>query len=361
MEHTLAATRESENGRAAGSLCPTAGCRQNAMDALSDLLRVLRFTGGVFLDGTFRAPWCVRSQVGADDCAPGTPHASLVAFHYVLDGQVQIRIGDDGARTCKAGDLIVVVRNDEHLFGSDLGRPPMHAEALIHGGSAHELALIEAGSGQVVSRFVCGYLGTSVRSHPLLDALPALLVTGMRGRPCAEWVESSFRFAAQMHVAQQPGGQDMLARLSELMFVEAVRGYIEHLPPDAAGWLAALRDPPLARALSALHARVAHPWTTAQLAEEALLSRSAFADRFARILGVPPMTYLTRWRMLVAAQKLRESRAPISRIAGDVGYESESTFTRAFTREMGTSPGVHRRAGEATPVTGFRPRSREPG
>ena len=106
---------------------------------------------------------------------------------------------------------------------------------------------------------------------------------------------------------------------------------------------AALRDPPLSRALSALHARVAHPWTTEQLAEEALLSRSAFAERFSRTLGVPPMTYLARWRMLVAAQKLRESRAPIARIAADVGYESESTFTRAFTREMGMSLGTHRR------------------
>src|SRR5690606_18448265 len=183
---------------------------------------------------------------------------TLVAFHYVLVGQVQVRIG--------------------------------------------------AGSGdEVVTRFVCGDLGTPVHNHPLLDALPPLLVTRMAGRPCADWVESSFRFAAQMHSAREPGARDMLARLSELMFVEAVREYIDKLPQDTTGWLAALRDPPLARALSALHAGVARPWTTDQLADEALLSRSAFAERFARTLGVPPMTYLTRWRMLVAAQKLRES------------------------------------------------------
>ena len=319
------------------------------MDALSDLLRILHFTGGVFLDATFRAPWCVRSQVVAEDCAPGTPDASLVAFHYVLDGQVQVRIGKAPARACGAGDLIVVVRNDEHLFGSDLALPPMRAELLIRAGSAGELALIDAGSGEeVVSRFVCGYLGTPVRNHPLLDALPGLLVTSMRERPCAEWVETSFRFAAQMHVARQPGAQDMLARLSELLFVEAVREYIEGLPQDTTGWLAALRDPPLARALSALHAGVARSWTTGQLADEALLSRSAFAERFARTLGVPPMTYLARWRMMVAAQKLRESRASIARIAAEVGYESESSFTRAFSREMDMSPGAFRRAEGAT-------------
>lgn len=315
------------------------------MDALSDLLRVMRFTGGVFLDATFHAPWCVYSQVTPGDCTPGTPSASLVAFHYVLDGHVEIRIGDAPPRACSAGDLIVVVRNDVHLFGSDLALPPLHAGPLIHESSHDELARIDYGSDDaVVSRFVCGYLGTAVQTHPLLDALPDLLVANVRGRPCAEWVESSFRFAARTHGAHQPGAQDVLARLSELLFVEAVREYIEHLPPGATDWLSALRDPPLARALSAVHGRPAHPWTTEQLAEEALLSRSAFAERFARTLGVPPMTYLTRWRMLVAAQRLRESHASIGQIAAEVGYESESTFTRAYTREMGITPGAYRRA-----------------
>lgn len=299
MGHTFPPARVARNGRAAGILCQAAGIHRAAMDALSDLLRVLHFSGGVFLDATFRTPWCVRSRVGTEDCAPGTPDASLVAFHYVLDGQVQVRIG--------------------------------------------------AGSGdEVVTRFVCGYLGTPVHNHPLLDALPPLLVTRMAGRPCADWVESSFRFAAQMHSAREPGARDMLARLSELMFVEAVREYIDELPQDTTGWLAALRDPPLARALSALHAGVARPWTTDQLADEALLSRSAFAERFARTLGVPPMTYLTRWRMLVAAQKLRESRASIARIAAEVGYESESSFTRTFCREMQMTPGAFRPAGAAS-------------
>lgn len=314
------------------------------MDALSDLLRVLRFTGGVFLDATFRTPWCVYSQVGRDDLGPGTPDASVVAFHFVLDGRVEISVDGSPPRGCAAGDLIVVVRNDEHLFGSDLRLPPMQAHSMLQQRPPDELVLIDAGSGdEVVSRFVCGYLATAVHRHPLLDALPALLVTSMCGRPCADWVESSFRYAARTRDSRQPGGQEMLARLSELMFVEAVREYIEQLPQDTTGWLSALRDPALARALSAMHARVGHPWTTEQLADEARLSRSAFADRFARTLGMPPMTYLTRWRMLVAAQALRESRAPIARIAADVGYESESTFTRAFNREMGMTPGAHRR------------------
>lgn len=314
------------------------------MDALSDLLHVLRFSGGVFLEATFRAPWCVQSQVTEEDCSPGvgtTEH--LVAFHYVLDGSLAVALDEGEPRTCGGGDLIVVARNDVHRVGSDLALPALRAETLIRKASQHDIASIDFGSGDPLCRFVCGYLANAVRAHPLLDALPALFVVNVRGRPCAEWVESSFRYAARAQAARQPGAQELLARLAELLFVEALRDQIERLPPDATGWLAALRDPPLARALAALHARVAYAWTTEQLAEEALLSRSAFADRFGRTLGVPPMTYLTRWRMLIASQRLRETSLSIGQIAADVGYESESTFTRAFTREVGIAPGAYRR------------------
>lgn len=317
---------------------------ERRVDALSDLLRVLRFSGGVFLEATFRSPWCVQSQVTDEDCSPAVPPAShLVAFHYVLDGRLAAGIEGGPWHECTGGDLIVVARNDVHSVGSDLGLPALRAEALIRKASAHDLGSIDYGTGDPLCRFVCGYLANSVRAHPLLDSLPALFIVNVRGRPCAEWVESSFRYAARARAARQPGSQDLLARLAELLFVEALRDQIERLPSDAIGWLAALRDPPLARALGALHASVAKSWTTEQLAEEALLSRSAFADRFARTLGVPPMTYLTRWRMLIASQRLRETALPIGKIAADIGYESESTFTRAFTREVGVAPGAYRR------------------
>lgn len=320
------------------------------MDALSDVLRTLRFSGGVFLESVFRGPWCLVSQVTDEDCAPGTAATDrLVAFHYVLDGRLAVGVDGEPPRECEAGDLIVLARNDLHRIGSDLSLAPVSAEALIRRASEHDLATIDFVDGeQGLTRFVCGYLACAHRAHPLLDALPTLWVASLRGRPCAEWVENSFRYAARAQAARQAGAQDTLARLSELMFVEAVRDHIERLPPQATGWLAALRDPPLARALAALHGRVAQPWTTEQLADEALLSRSAFADRFVRTLGMPPMTYLIRWRMLVAAQRLRETPLPIGRIAAEIGYESESTFTRAFSREMGMAPGAYRRGATRT-------------
>jgi AraC-like DNA-binding protein len=239
--------------------------------------------------------------------------------------------------------MILVARNDPHLLGSDLTLPPVVSTSLIRKTGEHELAQIDYGTGQKIDQhFVCGFLAAPVRDHPLLAALPPLLVASVRGRPCAEWAESSFRYAAKECAACRPGSQEILSRLSELLFVEAVRGYIEQLSGDATGWLAALRDPSLARALAALHAKPMHPWTAELLAEQASLSRSAFAERFTTTVGMPPMSYLTRWRMLLAGQRLRESSDTIAQIAETVGYESESTFSRAFAREMGIAPGAWR-------------------
>jgi AraC-like DNA-binding protein len=318
------------------------------MDALSDLLRVVRFSGGVFLESNWRAPWCVRTQIVAQDCGPGVKaDGGLVAFHYVLNGRVQVRVGSEQPRMAGPGAIILLSRNDPHLLGSDVAMPPMDARPLIRKAEEDVLAHSDFGTGrQVKSHFVCGFLATALRDHPLLTALPALLVADLRGRPCAEWAETSFRYAAREHAARRPGSQEILARLSEMLFVEAVRGYIDALPGNATGWLAALRDPSLSRALSALHLRPARAWTAEELAKEACLSRSAFAERFTNTVGLPPMSYLTRWRMLLAGQRLRESSDTLAQVAAAVGYESEFSFSRAFARETGVTPGVWRKSGE---------------
>lgn len=319
------------------------------MDALSDLLRVVRFSGGIFLEVKFRAPWCVLSHVQPADCGPGvSSDGGMVAFHYVLDGSLKVRIGDEPPREAGPGSLILISRNDPHVLGSDISLPPVDGHTLIRKAAAHELAFIDHGNGRAVkNHFVCGFLATAVRQHPLLVSLPVLLISDVRGKPCAEWAETSFRYAAREHAARRPGSQDILGRLSELLFVEAVREHVEHLPADATGWLAALRNPSLSRALTVMHARAAHPWTADELAKEACLSRSAFAERFTSTVGLPPMSYLAQWRMLLAGQRLRESADTIAQVAESVGYESESTFSRAFTREMGVAPGAWRKSGAA--------------
>jgi AraC-like DNA-binding protein len=317
------------------------------MDALSDLLRVVRFSGGLFLEAKFHAPWCVRSKVEPDDLgADVQAREGLVAFHYVLEGRMQVRLGNEPARQAGPGNFVLLAHNDSHFLGSDVTLPPREAGPLVRKVGAHELARIDFGdANEPGCHFVCGFLATSVREHPLLVALPPLLVADVRGQPCAEWAETSFRYAAREHAACRPGSQEILGRLSELLFVEVVRGHIEKLSTNATGWLAALRDPLLSRALAALHARPAHAWSAEELAKEACLSRSAFAERFTTTVGLPPMSYLTRWRMLLAGQRLRESSDTIAQIAATVGYESEFTFSRAFRREMGCAPGAWRKKG----------------
>lgn len=319
------------------------------MDALSELLRVVRFSGGLFLEANFRAPWCVRSHISAEDCQPRVqPGSALLAFHYVLDGDMQVRLGKEEPRPASAGKIILLSHNDPHLLGSDVSLPAVDARPLMRKLEQDDMARIDFGAGeQIKNRFVCGFLATTMRNHPLLAALPSLLVADLRGKPSAEWAETSFRYAAREHASRRDGSQEILARLSEMLFVEAVRGYIESLPGDAIGWLAALRDPALSRALNALHTRPAHPWTADELAKEACLSRSAFAERFTTTTGLPPMSYLTRWRMLLAGQRLRDSADTTAQVAETVGYESESTFSRAFRREMGVAPGAWRKNEEA--------------
>ncbi len=314
------------------------------MDALSEVLRVIRLTGGVFLDASFTAPWCIAARVGPEDCRHTLPEpSSIVAFHYVLDGRMLAQVIGAASVEVAAGMIVLLPRNDAHILASEAGLRAVDAGMLVQMQREGALARIDYGGGGALTRIVCGFLGSEARRHPLLETLPQLLVLDLNGRPEAEWVATSFRFAAQEVAAARAGSETMLARLSELLFVEAVRAYVATLPAEQRGWLAGLRDPAIGRALALMHARVAHPWTSEELAAEALLSRSAFAKRFTTLVGVPPISYLTAWRMQVAAQALRESRRSIAQIAARVGYESEATFARAFKRELGTSPGEYRR------------------
>jgi AraC-like DNA-binding protein len=316
------------------------------MDALSELLRVVRLTGGVFLEASFTAPWCISARIGPEDCRHVlTEPASVVAFHYVLDGRMLVQVDGAAPLEVAAGAVVLLPRNDVHTLTSEKGLSAVDAGVLVQMQHEGALAHIDHGGGGALTRIVCGFVGSETRRHPLLDALPQFLLLDLNGRPESEWVASSFRFAAQEVAAARAGSETVLARLSELLFIEAVRDYLAALPPAQKGWLAGLRDPAIGRALALMHARLADPWTAEQLAAEALLSRSAFAERFTTLVGVPPMSYLTAWRMQVAAQSLRETRRSVAQVAEAVGYESEAAFARAFKREMGVSPGEYRRRG----------------
>ncbi len=333
--------------RSSGVFARNAGIADNpAVDALSDALRVLRMTGAVFLDAEFTAPWCVVSHGGqhGPSAVPGAPNT--VFFHVLTEGRCRARLDKDGETVeLEAGDLIMLPRDDTHLLGSDLHLAPILADKLIQADASSGLMRIQHGGGGDKTRLVCGFLSCDERlCRPMLEALPRILRVPLGDGPATAWLTSLLRAGAREAAAPRPGGETVLAKLSELLFVEAMRRYIELLPEGQRGWLAGLGDRFVGRALALMHERPGHDWTVDELAAQVGLSRSSLAQRFTDFIGQPPMQYLTRWRLTVAAQRLRTEGTPLSRLAEDSGYDSEAAFNRAFKRALGTTPAAWRRA-----------------
>jgi AraC-like DNA-binding protein len=318
------------------------------MDALSDVLRVAHLTGGVFMHAEFSAPWCMAARIAPEHCTPALGAAShLIPYHYVIEGELHIRVADDDGEGfwLNAGDVVLLPRNDLHLMGSDLNLPPVAGSDIIQPPKDGGLFSIRHGGGGERTRMICGFLGCDgVEGNPMISTLPPLLKLNAEQGGAAEWIRSTFQYAAEEVAAGRPGSETVLAKLSELLFVEAVRRYAEALPEGHTGWLAGLADPHVARALALLHRDVTRSWNADELSRQVGLSRSALADRFTRLIGVPPMNYLASWRMHVASQKLRDTSASLAQVADMVGYGSEAAFSRAFKKVFGTAPATWRRS-----------------
>jgi AraC-like DNA-binding protein len=324
------------------------------MDALSDVLKSLRLEGAVYINAEFTAPWCVRAKFGPASVRArlaGAEH--VVFFHFLTEGGCKVRLADSKETLdVAAGDLVLFPKEDKHLIGSDLQLAPVETASLVGADTTPDADLIQMrhGGGGAATRFVCGYLACS-RSvcRLLLDALPRVLRIPVGDGPAAALLRELLRVGVRESSAARPGAGSMLAKLSELMFVEAMRRYVEDLPPQGKGWLAGVRDAQIGRALALLHGKPRRAWTVDDLAREVALSRSALAERFAALVGEPPMQYLMRWRLALAAQTLRSSGRAIARVAEDSGYESESAFNRAFKREFEMPPAAWRRHGTGNP------------
>jgi AraC-like DNA-binding protein len=314
------------------------------MDALSDALRVLRLTGAVFINAEFTAPWCVASN-GNNPATPGVLDGpNVVFFHVLVEGRCKARlVGGGQTLELGPGDLLLLPRDDSHLMGSDLHLAAAPSDTLVQPGGDGMLHIAHGGGGEK-TRFVCGYLRCDERlCGPMLEALPRILRIPLGEGPATAWLTSLLQAATRETAASRPGGETLLAKLSELLFVEAMRRYIERLPERETGWLAGLRDRFVGRALALLHERPGHAWTVEELAEEVGLSRSALAQRFTDLIGQGPMQYLTRWRLTIAAQRLRNEHASLTSIAADSGYDSGAAFNRAFKRAFNTTPAAWRK------------------
>ncbi len=313
------------------------------MDPLSDVLRAVRLTGAFFFDVQASDPWVAETPAGrliVADMFPGSEH--LVSYHLMLEGSCWLRIAGEPDLQLSAGDIVVLPHGDTHALSSTPGlrrSPEMHLYRMP-GNGVLPVAIAVGGEGGRGVNFVCGFLGCDARPfNPLLSALPRVFrlrdhIAGPLG--------AYFQFALAESKSSRIGGAGVLNRISELMFVDAVRRYLEHLPAGQNSWLAGLRDPFVGRALAALHREPARAWTLDVLCSEVALSRSALAARFVQFVGQPPMQYLARWRMQLAANRLRSTSDTLIAIANAVGYDSEAAFSRAFKKAVGAPPGEWR-------------------
>ncbi|MBP0590915.1 AraC family transcriptional regulator [Paraburkholderia sp. LEh10] len=320
------------------------------MDAVSDVLRVVRLGGAVYLHAELTAPWCLIGHADQGLCTAYLPRSDrVVSYHLITEGTCWAHLPDrtDPAIHVGAGELLVVPQGEAHIMGSALDLSPVPAGPLLETQietMPGEVMNLSYGGGGAPTRILCGFLACDdALSNPVLGSLPRLFKVDVRNDPQSAWLEASLRFAAAEAAQRRAGSAIVLARLSELLFVWAVRRCIDDLPADRKNWLAGVKDRFVGRALSILHAQPAYNWTVDELARKVGLSRSAFAARFSDLLGQPPMQYLARWRLIVAAQELSYSSKAIAAIAEEVGYESESAFHRAFRREFGMPPAAWRK------------------
>lgn len=308
-------------------------------DPLSEVLRSLRLAGGVFLDAHFTAPWCVTSQITAEDCRPFLDRpAQVIAYHVVIDGALVLAVDGGPPVNVGAGEIVLLPRNDGHTLASRPGLPAVNAGDLIEPSADGGLARIVHGGGGQPTHLVCGFLGSEETHNPLIATLPRVMKLGVSEAASRTWVEATVRFAANELAVGRIASSSVMSRLSELLFVEAVRAYASALGDEAQGWLKGLRDPHVARAVALIHSDLRESWTADELAREAGLSRSVFVERFTALVGMPPIRYLTTCRLQSARLQLCETRRSIAQLAYAVGYQSEEAFSRAFKREFGLSP-----------------------
>ena len=328
------------------------------MEILSDVLRAIRLNGALFFDVEAKATWVAETPAMpriASLVMPDSEH--VIGFHAVLSGSCWAELGDGSAPAVRlnAGDVIILPGGVQHSLCS---APGMRAEpdiSVYYRPMDRPLPFVmQTGGGDSGERvrFVCGYLGCDARPfNPLLDALPDFIHARGQADGVGR-VRQLIQMALDESQIRRDGSEIMLARLSELLFVEVLRAYVETLADDSRGWLSGLRDRHVGAALRLIHGRPAEAWTLEGLGREVGLSRSVLAERFTHYVHMPPMHYLSRWRLQLAARLLERPGVSISEVSQKVGYESEAAFNRAFKKLMGTPPGVWRN--NRTSINGVR-------
>jgi AraC family transcriptional regulator, alkane utilization regulator len=319
-------------------------------DILPEALASLHLSGALFLRGEFSSPWALESSQSdalARALVPGSRR--VILFHVVLGGQFVVSL-DGVEERLGPGDVAILPYANRHVLRSPAESRPVPLAKLLPPHPWTRLPALRHGGGGAITSIACGYLySDDLHLSPVLAAMPPLIVVRPEQRAFRDWLTTNVRFALAETEAR-PGACDLLMRrLPELLFVKCLDAHARRHGAASAGWLAAAADPILGRALAEMHRYPAKPWTLQKLARTCATSRSVLDERFYRLLGCPPMRYLTFWRLQLAARRLRTSADSVAQIAGGVGYGAVASFSRAFKRHTGVSPQEWRSRRAVTP------------
>ena len=323
-------------------------------DILSDVLRSVRLRGALYFYVGGSREWAAEAPPSPEIAAavmPGAEH--VMEYHVVVSGTCWAAVVGEAPVRLETGDIVLFPHGDPHVVSSTAGmraqpdaagyfaRKQQSAPFILHL-DAREVHVGMVADDRSNTTLVCGFLGCDLRPfNPLIAALPRLMHIRQDSRQ--EWTAQLMRQAAAESKNRRPGGGAMLERLSEMMFIDAVRRHLGTLPEDSRGWLAGIRDRFVGRALTLMHDAPALAWSVDELSRRVGLSRSALHERFADMIGQAPMQYLANWRMQVGAALLRDTAATVASVAQEVGYQSEAAFARAFKRSVGKPPALWRR------------------
>ena len=320
------------------------------MDVLSEVLKVVKLQGALFFNGEFSAPWCFQSSLTPEAqkmLAPEGGH--VIIYHYLTEGTAFARLPESSREELVAGDIVIFPHGDSHFLGNGSPENPVDSFKLFAKHLSHGLKVARYGGGGNLTKFVCGFMACEPSlSEVFLAGLPKMFKVHVPQEPSGQWLANSIQFSVGETNASNAGSGLVTAKLSELLFVETLRRYINTLPKEQVGWLAGARDPVIGQALAHLHKDPAQQWTVASLARQSGLSRTALADRFTHFLNESPMAYLAKWRMKLGAELLQSTENSVAEIAAGVGYGSEAAFNRAFKREFSTPPAQFRRKRKTT-------------
>jgi AraC-like DNA-binding protein len=304
------------------------------VDPLGEALHFLRMTGVLYCRAEFTAPWALELPA-FDDC---------LIFHVVTLGQCLVEVDGCEDHVLQSGQFALMPHGAGHRLTSGHGVSPARLFDLPREQVSDRYEILRHGGGGAPTIIT----GGAVRfdhpvAHRLVTLLPSVITVDAWNSPELESIQSTLRLMAVEAQDMRPGGEAVVTRLADILVIQAIRSWMAKDPAAQTGWLGALQDRQIGRALALVHRDPSHPWTVESLASEVAMSRSAFAARFTSLVGEPAMHYVARWRMNVAVTWLKEDDVPLAEVAGRLGYESEAAFSRTFKRVIGSSPGAVRR------------------